>query len=281
MLSAERTPQETTWSLGEYMTGRQIWEAFQLAGRPAAGCRRVREPAVALCGESRALLGTVFAVRRSCCWPSWRRASSSAPRASASFQGGYVFQPGTAGIVLRHADLRDRQPRQQRRGRDDEPIVRNNWIYFELCAHQRRHGRRLRLRPRGQLLLRHRQRRRLDRRLAQDSRRAADAASRDGTTCGSSRRAKPASPPITYSVIVLARRAVAALLSDRARRPAGSADLRHAAVGARSRRGAGRRATSRTMTVTSDEVTNDGMAQLMSAPKTAEMGRSHTRCSGS
>ena len=37
ILSMERTPNETTWSLGEYVTGDRIWEMFQLPGKaPAA-----------------------------------------------------------------------------------------------------------------------------------------------------------------------------------------------------------------------------------------------------
>ncbi|HEY1204412.1 MAG: DUF4178 domain-containing protein [Bryobacteraceae bacterium] len=34
MLSEETTGSETTWSLGEYITGRQVWDAFQLPGSP-------------------------------------------------------------------------------------------------------------------------------------------------------------------------------------------------------------------------------------------------------
>ena len=33
MLSEERTPEETTWSLGTYMTGAQVWAAFALPGK--------------------------------------------------------------------------------------------------------------------------------------------------------------------------------------------------------------------------------------------------------
>jgi len=37
MLSEERTPEETTWSLGTYMTGAQVWTVFSLPGKaPAA-----------------------------------------------------------------------------------------------------------------------------------------------------------------------------------------------------------------------------------------------------
>src|SRR5690242_17072855 len=34
ILSSEITEQETVWSLGEYMTGAQVWQAFQLPGHP-------------------------------------------------------------------------------------------------------------------------------------------------------------------------------------------------------------------------------------------------------
>ena len=40
MLSEERTPEETTWSLGTYMTGAQVWTAFSLPGK-APGARGV------------------------------------------------------------------------------------------------------------------------------------------------------------------------------------------------------------------------------------------------
>jgi len=34
ILSSESTEQETVWSLGEYMTGAQVWQAFRLSGGP-------------------------------------------------------------------------------------------------------------------------------------------------------------------------------------------------------------------------------------------------------
>jgi hypothetical protein len=36
MLSEERTPEETTWSLGTYLPPAQVWEAFKLKGGPPA-----------------------------------------------------------------------------------------------------------------------------------------------------------------------------------------------------------------------------------------------------
>ncbi|MBV9180181.1 MAG: DUF4178 domain-containing protein [Acidobacteria bacterium] len=34
MISSEKTGEQITWSLGEYMTGRDIWQAFKLSGQP-------------------------------------------------------------------------------------------------------------------------------------------------------------------------------------------------------------------------------------------------------
>src|SRR4051812_19084440 len=34
MLSSEKTEEETTWSLGEYVSGKDIWSAFSLKGSP-------------------------------------------------------------------------------------------------------------------------------------------------------------------------------------------------------------------------------------------------------
>jgi hypothetical protein len=36
VISSERTGKEITWSLGEYVTGRDIWQAFKLQGQPPA-----------------------------------------------------------------------------------------------------------------------------------------------------------------------------------------------------------------------------------------------------
>ncbi len=36
LLSSETTEHETTWSLGEYITGAEVWAAFKLAGKPPA-----------------------------------------------------------------------------------------------------------------------------------------------------------------------------------------------------------------------------------------------------
>jgi hypothetical protein len=46
ILSCEITEQETVWSLGDYMTGAQVWQAFQLPGRaPAASGIFANQPA--------------------------------------------------------------------------------------------------------------------------------------------------------------------------------------------------------------------------------------------
>ena len=120
MLSAERTPSEVTWSLGEYTTGGQIWNAFELEGDPPA-------PVGVFAHQPSPYAGLASrycecCTGRSCCCCSSLCGVRSSRRAQPIFQGSYVFQPGAQRGRIRHAGLRGRQPRQQRRDRDaDEP----------------------------------------------------------------------------------------------------------------------------------------------------------------
>ena len=41
VLSSEKMDKEVTWSIGEYMYGREIWECFKLPGSAAGGDRRL------------------------------------------------------------------------------------------------------------------------------------------------------------------------------------------------------------------------------------------------
>ena len=110
MLSAERTPQEVTWSLGEYVTGRQIWDAFKLPGDPPPAVGVYANQPSPYAGKSRALLGvctrcSILLLLGVC----GVRLISAARQPI--FQGELRLPAWHAGGVLRHARLRGRQPR--------------------------------------------------------------------------------------------------------------------------------------------------------------------------
>ena len=73
LLSAETTDEETTWSLGEYVTGAWVWKAFALPGRPPSPRgvfpnqpsprARVRRVVWRLCALFLLVLGAMAAVR--------------------------------------------------------------------------------------------------------------------------------------------------------------------------------------------------------------------------
>ena len=57
MLSAEKTPDETTWSIGEYTDGRQLWQAFRLPGEPPRPVGVFANQPSPYARQARALLG--------------------------------------------------------------------------------------------------------------------------------------------------------------------------------------------------------------------------------
>ena len=129
MLSAERTPQEVTWSLGEYVPGRQIWDAFKLPGDPPPAVGVYANQPSPYAGKAARywglyalfvlLLLAVCAVRL-----------LSAARENI-FQGSYVFQPGTqeASFVTPVFEIGSRASNVEIEVRTN---LRNNWIYLNM-----------------------------------------------------------------------------------------------------------------------------------------------------
>ena len=81
MLSAESTPDETTWSIGEYVDGRRLWEAFRLPGnapRPVGVFANQPSPYAGKPSYYWGLfliLALILFARRGACAPLPRRAS--------------------------------------------------------------------------------------------------------------------------------------------------------------------------------------------------------------
>ncbi len=128
MLSSETTGSETTWSLGEYITGRQVWDAFQLPGsppRPVGVYENQPSPYGAnlkevwlVCGAFLlglalvAMLFTTFA------------------RRDEVFHGNYSFAPRTGGepsFITDYFELKGRTSNVELATRTD---LSNNWAYF-------------------------------------------------------------------------------------------------------------------------------------------------------
>jgi hypothetical protein len=131
ILSSESTEQETVWSLGEYMTGAQVWQAFHLPGSPAPARGIFANQPAPFTGEARsmwrvclnllsvtillAILFYMFAGEESV----FQRAYSFSPQSGteASFvTDTFEVQGHPANVeVSLHTDLR------------------NNWAYFNLA----------------------------------------------------------------------------------------------------------------------------------------------------
>ena len=61
MLSKEVTPDETTWSLGTYLPGAEVWKAFKLPGRPKYAVGVFADQPSPYEGSTRALMGICVA----------------------------------------------------------------------------------------------------------------------------------------------------------------------------------------------------------------------------
>ena len=59
ILSSESTTAETVWSSGEYVSGAEIWQAFQLPGAPPSR-RHLSQSAVALRSEVKGTVAHVL-----------------------------------------------------------------------------------------------------------------------------------------------------------------------------------------------------------------------------
>ena len=126
MLSAETTEEETTWSLGEYITGKSIWEAFKLPGSPpgrsgftrtsprlSAAARRKRGVCVLLADARRDGAG-IFGL----------------PAPARGFSQALHVSSNAGRAVFRDRRVRAQRPDLERRGLRLRPTSNNNWVYF-------------------------------------------------------------------------------------------------------------------------------------------------------
>jgi hypothetical protein len=130
MLSAERTPTEMTWSLGEYMTGRQVWDAFKLEGTPPAAVGVFANQPSPFAGKGPfywSVFGALILVLLVACAARLMTAAREP-----IFRGSYAFQPGTqeASFVTPVFELGSRPSNVEI---DVNTNLRNNWIYLNMA----------------------------------------------------------------------------------------------------------------------------------------------------
>ena len=130
MLSSETTEDEVTWSLGEYLPGGRVWEAFQLPGRPPGAMGVFSNQPSPFKPKTRSmwavallLLAALFALSQ---------LLAVVSRNEEVFSGRYSFQAGAAegSYVTDIFPLKGRTSNVELSIRTD---LSNNWAFFNLA----------------------------------------------------------------------------------------------------------------------------------------------------
>ena len=130
VLSSETTEDEVTWSLGEYWTGAQVWEAFQLPGRPAGAMgvyanqpSPVKPKIRSIWAAALLLLAALFALSQ---------VVAIIARNEEVYSGRYSFQAGAVegSYVTDVFELKGRTSNVELSIRTD---LANNWAFFNLA----------------------------------------------------------------------------------------------------------------------------------------------------
>jgi hypothetical protein len=130
MLSAEKTVEETTWSLGRYTTGREIWKAFKLGGDPPQAVGVYANQPSPYAGKS-SRYWTIFIVLALLLLIEGGVRMISAARQPV-FTATYTYQPGAADTSF-VTPIFDIGPRPSNVEVSISTNARNNWIYFDLA----------------------------------------------------------------------------------------------------------------------------------------------------
>jgi hypothetical protein len=129
MLSSEKTADEVSWSLGEYMYGADVWKAFQLSGSPPppVGVYENQPSPVSENVSQVWMVFAVFAVLLLGLMVGYDAAAKKEP----VFHGSYQLNPGEpkgeASFVTEPFELKGRQSTVEV---TTSTNVRNNWIYI-------------------------------------------------------------------------------------------------------------------------------------------------------
>ena len=130
MLSAERTADETTWSLGRYVTGREIWQSFGLDGAPPAAVGVYANQPSPYAGRASAYWAIFGVLVILLLLEGAARMATSARQPV--FTQTYMYQPGATDTSF-VTPIFELGPRASNVQVAIGTNLRNNWIYFDLA----------------------------------------------------------------------------------------------------------------------------------------------------
>lgn len=140
VLSREHTAEETTWSLGEYVSGREVWRAFALDGKPPHAHGVYANQPSPHAERARAMRRTFFALVTG--FIVILAASQMLARRDQVFSEVYTLQPGAGGagaaFVTEPFELRGRTSDVEMSISTD---VQNSWIFLDFALIDERTGR--------------------------------------------------------------------------------------------------------------------------------------------
>ncbi len=131
MLSKESTEAESTWSLGEYMTGAEVWQAFQLPGRPPTAEGIFANQPSPLSGKIGGLWKAAGAALMA--WLVLMAVVAILEARDRVFERSYRFTPGSAGEPSFVTDVFELKGRPSAVKVAVQTDLQNNWAYFHFA----------------------------------------------------------------------------------------------------------------------------------------------------
>jgi hypothetical protein len=137
LLSAEREIDDTTWSLGQYTTGAEIWRAFSLPGSPPAAQGVFANQPNPHAGRPSRFWKVFLALAALLVLLVGWRAIGSDGEAVFNYGNTFTPGPGEASLVTPEFDLATGPTNLEV---DIETDLANNWAYFNLALIEARTG---------------------------------------------------------------------------------------------------------------------------------------------
>jgi hypothetical protein len=131
MLSSETSDGEVNWSFGEYVPGAQIWQAFQLPGKPPAPQGVFANQPSPYTGSTKAAWGRF--VMLSIVWAAFLAFFTFMAQNKVAFRGNFSYSQAAPGEHSFVTDVFELGGRTSNVEVDIQTDLDNNWAYFNLA----------------------------------------------------------------------------------------------------------------------------------------------------